>query len=205
MLLLHGLGESTHDWENVLPDLAADHYVWAVDLRGHGSSPHPGTYSFELMRDDVLAFLDTHAIGPCVMIGHSMGGLTALLLAELDPSRLTHLILEDVAAPRLNVLHREPLDPPDEPTPFDFAAVNPLFAQLSNPDPAWWEHTRTLPTPTLVIGGGTPSTIPQTLLADMVAQMPHATLTTIEAGHDVHATHPTEFLTAVTTFLKSSL
>ena len=201
MVLLHGLGDDERDWQPVLPGLARAHRVYALDLRGHGRSGHPGRYSFELMRDDVLGFLDTAGIERCVLIGHSMGGTVAILLAEAAPHRLTHLIVEDVAAPRRGDLDRPPLAPPAEPTPFDFAAVNAIRAQLTDPDPAWWDRTDTVGVPTLVIGGGPDSAIPQHLLAGMADRMPDGTLVTIEAGHHVHATRPAEFLAAVTDFL----
>jgi pimeloyl-ACP methyl ester carboxylesterase len=201
MVLLHGLGDDAGDWDPVLPGLARGHRVYALDLRGHGRSDHPGRYSFELMRDDMLGFLDAAGIERCVLIGHSMGGTVAILVAEDAPHRLTHLILEDVAAPRPGDLDRPPLPPPAEPTPFDFAAVNAIRAQLTDPDPAWWDRTGTVGVPTLVIGGGPDSQIPQHLLAGMAARMPDATVVTVAAGHHVHAARPAEFLAAVTGFL----
>ncbi|MEU6076284.1 alpha/beta fold hydrolase [Micromonospora sp. NPDC047074] len=201
MVLLHGLGNDERDWRGVLPALAGRHRVYALDLRGHGRSDHPGRYSFELMRDDVIGFLDAVDVERCVVVGHSMGGTVAILLAEAAPHRLTHLILEDVMAPRPGDLDRPPLAWPDTPTPFDFAAVNAIRAQLDDPDPAWWERTEDVDVPTLVIGGGPDSQIPQHLLAEMVDRMADAALVTIPAGHDVHANRPGEFLAAVDAFL----
>src|SRR5258705_7851352 len=109
MVLLHGLGDDEGDWHTVLSTLADRYRVYALDLRGHGRSSHPGRYSFELMRDDVTGFLDAVGVERCVMIGHSMGGTVAMLLAEAAPHRLTHLILEDVTAPRPGALERPPL------------------------------------------------------------------------------------------------
>jgi pimeloyl-ACP methyl ester carboxylesterase len=201
MVLLHGLGDESRDWQPVLAGLASSHRVYALDLRGHGRSAHRGAYSFELMRDDVIGFLDAAGIERCVMIGHSMGGIVALLLAEAAPQRLSHLILEDAPAPRPGSLSRPPLEPPDEPTPFDFAAVNAIRAQLNDPDPAWWQNTEAVEVPTLLIGGGPDSPIPQHLLTEMADRMPHAVLVTVPAGHNVHGGKPAEFLAAVGGFL----
>jgi pimeloyl-ACP methyl ester carboxylesterase len=200
LVLLHGLGDSAADWEPLLPALARDHRVYALDLRGHGQSSHPGQYSFELMRDDVIAFLKELGVGSCVLIGHSMGGTVAMLLAEAAPRLVTRLILEDVTAPRPGALTRPPLDPPDEPTPFDFAAVTAIRAQLNDPDPAWWTAMATVEVPTLIIGGAT-SAIPQHLLAETVELMPDARLITLDTGHLVHGERPAEFLEAVESFL----
>jgi pimeloyl-ACP methyl ester carboxylesterase len=202
MVLLHGLGDDACDWRTVLAALADRHRVYALDLRGHGRSSHPGRYSFELMRDDVLGFLDAVGVERCVLIGHSMGGTVAILLAQDAPHRLTHLILEDSAAPRPGALERPPLAPPATPTPFDFAAVNAIRAQLTDPDPAWWDRTAAVDVPTLVIGGAD-SHIPQHLLAEMVGRMPDATLVSVAAGHNVHRDQPAEFLAAVNGFLVS--
>lgn len=204
MVLLHGLGDDQRHWEVVLPALAHDHRVYALDLRGHGRSSRPGRYSFELMRDDVIAFLEATGVAPCVLVGHSMGGTVALLLAETAPQLITHLILEDVTAPRPGAMKRPPLAPPDTPTPFDFAAVNAIRAQINDPDPAWWDAIEAVDVPTLLIGGAH-SHIPQHLLAETVERMPDACLVTIDAGHNVHQDRPTEFITAIQEFLKERM
>jgi pimeloyl-ACP methyl ester carboxylesterase len=200
MVLLHGLGDDERDWGVVLPDLAGKHRVYAVDLRGHGRSSHPERYSFELMRDDVIGFLEVVGVERCVLVGHSMGGAVALLLAEAAPHLLTHLILEDVTAPRPGALKRPPMAPPDAPTPFDFAAVNAIRAQINDPDPGWWDGIELVDVPTLIIGGAN-SAIPQYLLAETVERMPDAGLVTLDAGHYVHQERPTEFIAAVDAFL----
>ncbi|GIJ30782.1 hypothetical protein Vqi01_59440 [Micromonospora qiuiae] len=87
------------DWGGVLAAFAATYRVYALELRGHGRSSHPGRYSFDLMRDNVIGFFAMVGIGRCVLIGHSMGGTVAVLLAEAAPRPVTHLILEDVTAP----------------------------------------------------------------------------------------------------------
>jgi pimeloyl-ACP methyl ester carboxylesterase len=201
MVLLHALGEDGADWRPVLPGLTATHRVYAPDLRGHGASDHPGRYSFPLMRDDVLAMLDSLDIDRCVLIGHSMGGAVALLVAEAAPHRLSHLVLEDSPAPRPGTLDRPRATRPDGPLPFDFDVVHAVHDQLNHPDPAWWDDTAAITVPTLVIGGGPDSHIPQGLLADLVRRLPDARLVTIPAGHLVHRNRPAGFLTAVRTFL----
>ncbi|WP_043514922.1 MULTISPECIES: alpha/beta fold hydrolase [unclassified Actinoplanes] len=200
MLLLHGLGDSSADWHPVLPDLVETHCVYAVDLRGHGDSAHPGTYSFELMRDDVLGFLDAAGIEKCVLVGHSMGAVVAVLLALRAPQRVTHLVLEDASVPRPGMLRRPPLPPPVEPVPYDVPVVNAIRAQLDQPDPAWFEALATLPVPTLLISGAE-SPFPHELLADSADRIPDAVLATVTAGHHVHLEQPTAFTTEIARFL----
>jgi pimeloyl-ACP methyl ester carboxylesterase len=203
MLLLHGLGDDERDWQTVLPVLAEGYRVYALDLRGHGRSARPGHYSFELMYNDVIGFLEVLGIGRCVLIGHSMGAVVATLVAETAAHRLTHLVLEDAAPPRPGDLERPPLAAPGAPTPYDFVAVNAIRAQLGNPDPAWWDGTAEVHVPTLIVGGAH-SSIPQSLLAATADRMPDATLVTIPAGHYVHQEQPAAFLAAVDGFLTAA-
>ncbi|MEU9211287.1 alpha/beta fold hydrolase [Streptomyces sp. NPDC048415] len=58
LVLLHALGEDATGWDAVAPVFTRSRRVYALDLRGHGRSDWPGNYSFELMRADVLRFLD---------------------------------------------------------------------------------------------------------------------------------------------------
>jgi 3-oxoadipate enol-lactonase len=99
LVLLHALGEDATGWDAVAPVLAQSRRVYALDLRGHGRSSWPGDYSLELMQADVLHFLDELGHGRVDLVGHSMGGIVAYLLASGYPQRLARLVLEDVRVP----------------------------------------------------------------------------------------------------------
>lgn len=200
VVLLHGLGDGEPDWVPVRDQLAATLRVFALDLRGHGRSDHPGNYSFELMRDDVLGFLTAVDLQHAAVIGHSMGAVVAVLVAQAAPDRITHLVLEDATVPRPGDMRRPPLAVPDELTPYDFAVVNAIRAQLTDPDSAWWNDTASVTTPTLIVDGAS-SEDRQALLAASAARMPDARLVTIAAGHHVHRDAPADFLAAVVPFL----
>lgn len=77
IVLLHALGEQPETWDEVAARFATRFRVVAIDLRGHGASTWPGTYSFSLMRDDVLGALDALDLHDLVLVGHSMGGTVA--------------------------------------------------------------------------------------------------------------------------------
>lgn len=199
MVLLHGLGGDGSSWDETAPRFADRYRVYAPDLRGHGASGRSPEYSFTLMRDDVVGLLDALGIEQAVLIGHSMGAVVGYLLAQRHPGRLSRLVLEE--GPPARPLDRPPLPVPDEPTPYDFAVINAIRAELREPQPSWWEELRRITTPTLVIAGGAASGIPQDLIAQTAARIPGSKLVTIDAGHLVHTTAPDEFYQVVDDFL----
>lgn len=83
LLLLHGLGGSWRSWTPILPALANEREVVAVDLPGHGATPPPsGTASFGRLADAVSAFLTTHGLLGIDAVGSSMGARLVLELAR---------------------------------------------------------------------------------------------------------------------------
>ncbi|MFD5466671.1 alpha/beta fold hydrolase [Kitasatospora sp. NPDC127059] len=200
LVLLHALGERAADWDTVLPDLAPGHRVYAPDLRGHGDSGRTAEYDLERMREDVLAFLDALGLDRVDLVGHSMGGAVAYLLAQAAPERVNRLVLEEIPA-----LYPRPASvPPEgeqEPAHFDWAMVRAIKAQFDDPDPAWRAGLTRITAPTLAVAGGAASYIPQERIAELARLVPDCRLVTIEAGHLVHSARPAEYIAAVAPFL----
>jgi pimeloyl-ACP methyl ester carboxylesterase len=103
-LLLHGITSSAQSWVRVGPELADRYRVYAFDMRGHGDSikPSPGAYSLRQTADDAVAFIEALGLESPVLIGHSWGGATAIVLASGAGSQkpaphFSQLILEDPA------------------------------------------------------------------------------------------------------------
>ena len=138
VVLLHALGESRTDWEPVANRLAERHRLIAVDLRGHGDSDWPGVYSFQLMADDVLRLLDHLGLAVVTLLGHSMGGGVAYLLAEQRPDRVDRLILEDAPPP----FPRNRLVPeqPEGQLGFDWAVVPAIVGEVNRGSPTTWDR-----------------------------------------------------------------
>ncbi|UKY48687.1 alpha/beta fold hydrolase [Streptomyces inhibens] len=201
-VLLHCLGEDGEDWRGVVGRLAGTHRVFALDQRGHGLSDWPGEYGFERWRDDAIGFLEALGLARVTLIGHSLGAVAALLLAADRPDLVAHLVLEEATPPL-------PADPPQElperpagPQSFDWRAKIAVVAERNAPDPLWWDALEKITAPTLVIGGGPTSHVPQAHLAEMADRIPDARLVTVEgAGHLVHEERPGAFLAAVNSFL----
>ncbi|MFJ2020840.1 alpha/beta fold hydrolase [Streptomyces nodosus] len=200
LVLLHALGEDATDWEVVVPALARSRRVYALDLRGHGRSDWPGEYSLELMQTDVLRFLDALGLGPVDLIGHSMGGIVAYLLAENCPQRVSRLVLEDVSTPR----PRERTTPtrPDGTLAFDWEMVLAVRRQIDVPDPGWLERLGRITAKTLVLAGGPRSHVPQDGVAELARRIPGGRLVTIPVGHLIHQAAPEAFTEAVSAFLE---
>jgi 3-oxoadipate enol-lactonase len=201
MVLLHALGSSGSSWVAFAEVLGESYRVYVPDMRGHGASDWPGTYSFELMRDDVLGFLDVLGLDRVTLVGHSMGGVTALLFAEEHSDRLVRLVIEDTPIP-LAGGDPVPVRPrPDHPVDFDWPAIAAIVGQLNSPDPSWWDKLSDIRVPTLVVAGGPDSPLSQDWIAKAAGRIPDCTLVTIPVGHQVHRDRPAEFSTAVRSFL----
>ncbi|MEU0939715.1 alpha/beta hydrolase [Embleya sp. NPDC005971] len=201
LVLLHALGEDATHWARVAGALAERWRVYAVDLRGHGRSDWPGDYSVELMRDDLVAFLDVLGLDRVDLIGHSMGGVVAYLFAQEHPHRVGRLVLEDVSVP----LPRDPVPPtrPEGELGFDWDMVVAVRKQIDTPDPVWWERLARITAPTLVVAGGSTSHIPQDRVTEWTRRLPDARVVTIPAGHLVHAAEPQAFTEVTRSFLRT--
>jgi len=196
VVLLPGTGLTAHDWAGVAEILARDRVVHAVDLRGHGASDWPGTYSIELMAR-VVALLLPRLGSQVDLVGHSLGGLVACLAASSGVVR--RLVLEDVGLMR----DRTPTAPerPSGPLLFDWAVVEQVRPEIDTPSVKWPPVLRALRLPVLAISGGPTSLLSQEWIEDLVAAVADGAMVTIDAGHEVHATRPTEFLAEVRAFL----
>jgi pimeloyl-ACP methyl ester carboxylesterase len=99
LLLLHGLGSSSLDWDEQIGVYAEHFRVIAPDLRGFGRSSKPiGPYSIRLFGEDLTALLDRLKISRCHVLGYSMGGAIALQMATHPESRFSSLILVNTLA-----------------------------------------------------------------------------------------------------------
>ncbi|WP_235900650.1 alpha/beta fold hydrolase [Lolliginicoccus suaedae] len=83
LLLVHGLGSSQRNWDPVLPLLASEREVIAVDLPGFGDTPPlPGEVTIATLTDAVEGFIDTHGLGDVDIVGSSMGARMVLEMAR---------------------------------------------------------------------------------------------------------------------------
>ncbi len=111
MLILHGLFGMSDNWKTLGKRFSAEGYqVHLVDLRNHGRSPHAEAFSYEIMADDVKKYCIENKLKNIVLIGHSMGGKTAMYLAVRCPELLKDLVVVDIAPKAYPPHHQAILD-----------------------------------------------------------------------------------------------
>lgn len=200
VLMLHGLGSNGDSWRHVAAVIGERFRVIAPDARGHGDSEWTRTYSFDALRDDVTGLMDELGILAAIVVGHSMGAMTAFHLAASEPDRIRLLVLEEMPPP-------DPAEPAlalpkdaEETGDTDWHAVIAVRRFRNDPDRTWWEQAKSIPATSLVLGG-TQSHLSQDRMRDLSDAIPKATFTSLELGHNIHEERPSDFLQVVEPFI----
>jgi len=97
LIILHGLYGSGDNWMSIARPLSENFRVYLVDQRNHGRSPHSEDMDYDLMAGDLLEFFNKHQIEKANIIGHSMGGKTAMWFASKHPMKVNKLVVADIA------------------------------------------------------------------------------------------------------------
>ncbi len=97
VVLLHGFASSIFTWKDVLPRLARNRTVVALDFPGFGESEQPPALDVGIYPGIVLGLMDCLGIARATLAGNSMGGAVATVLAARHPERVTALVLIDAA------------------------------------------------------------------------------------------------------------
>ena len=106
-VVLHGLFGSGKNWRSFAGSLEDDFQVWTLDARNHGDSPHADSMSYQQMAEDVARFFAENELENVILLGHSMGGKTAMQLALQFPDRIAALIVVDIAPVCYDHLHKQ--------------------------------------------------------------------------------------------------
>ena len=97
LVILHGLFGSKRNWTSVAGTLGRHHRVLAVDLRNHGTSPWDERHDYPALAADIARFIEREVGGRAAVVGHSMGGKTAMMLALTRPDLVERLVVVDIA------------------------------------------------------------------------------------------------------------
>ncbi|MDP7536851.1 MAG: alpha/beta fold hydrolase [Methylococcales bacterium] len=97
LIILHGFFASARNWRSVAKRLSDKFYVYVLDLRNHGESPHSDVMDYPAMSQDLLFFMDQQGLLKANILGHSMGGKVAMWFALQHSQRLLSLVIADIS------------------------------------------------------------------------------------------------------------
>ncbi len=106
-IILHGFLGMGDNWKTLAKQFSTLGFqVHLVDQRNHGRSFHDSEFNYEVLAEDLKAYCSFHNLEDIVLLGHSMGGKTAMLFAALHPEIVSKLIVADIA-PRFYPVHHD--------------------------------------------------------------------------------------------------
>ena len=104
LLILHGYFGMSDNWKSLGNQFSNDFQVHLIDQRNHGRSFHEDEFNYEVLVEDLYAYIKYHQLEKVFLIGHSMGGKTAMLFAVTYPELVDKLIVVDIS-PRMYQPH----------------------------------------------------------------------------------------------------
>ncbi|WP_152285605.1 alpha/beta fold hydrolase [Flavicella marina] len=110
LLILHGYFGMGDNWKSQANKLAEDFQVHMIDQRNHGRSFHSDDFDYELLVEDLLHYMEFHSLEKAIILGHSMGGKTAMLFAVNYPEKVEKLIIADIAPKNYPPHHHQILE-----------------------------------------------------------------------------------------------
>jgi non-heme chloroperoxidase len=155
VVLLSGLGNTAHVFDDFAPKLTTDYRVYGITRRGYGASSIPGSgYGADRLGDDVLAVLDSLKLNNPVLVGHSIAGEELSSVGSRHPDRVAGLVYLEAGYQyafdngKGGSVEEVPPQPP--PSPGDLASFSTLQA--------WFVRTRAIAFPDAEFRQGSDST-----------------------------------------------
>ncbi|PCJ77857.1 MAG: alpha/beta hydrolase [Flavobacteriales bacterium] len=104
-IILHGLLGMLDNWNTIGKQLPEHFCVYLIDQRNHGRSPYSDEHCYQAMVDDLLEFVDENNLQEIILIGHSMGGKTAMKFAQNHPEYVQKLVVVDIGPKYYPIKH----------------------------------------------------------------------------------------------------
>ncbi len=110
-VILHGFLGMGDNWKTLGKKIAEQGFqVHLLDQRNHGRSPHSSAFDYSVMADDLLEYCQANNLEKIYLLGHSMGGKTAMLFASKQADLLKKVIIADIAPKYYPLHHQDILD-----------------------------------------------------------------------------------------------
>ncbi len=106
LIILHGLFGSADNWITIAKSLENEFTLFLIDQRNHGDSGHAEEWNYDVMVEDLREWMDSEGLEKSHLMGHSMGGKTAMNFALRYPEKVERLIIADMA-PREYPIHHQ--------------------------------------------------------------------------------------------------
>ncbi len=107
LVILHGLFGTSDNWQTHAKKLGEYYRVILVDQRNHGHSPWSEDFTYEHLADDLERLIIHLGIDQFTLIGHSMGGKTAMYYSQKHPTRLEKMVIVDIGIKQYPMHHNE--------------------------------------------------------------------------------------------------
>lgn len=96
LIIIHGLFGSLDNWQTLGKKFAEDFDTILIDQRNHGHSPHSDDFDYDVMANDLIELVEDLKLEKVNIVGHSMGGKTAMRMAQLRPDLINKLVVVDI-------------------------------------------------------------------------------------------------------------
>ena len=107
LIILHGFLGMGDNWKTLAAQFSESGFeVHLVDQRNHGRSFHSDEFNYDVMAEDLKTYCENHNLQDIILLGHSMGGKTAMLFAALYPNTVYKLLVADIS-PRYYPIHHD--------------------------------------------------------------------------------------------------
>ena len=105
LLIVHGLFGMSDNWQSLGKKFADFYEVHLIDQRNHGRSPHSTVFNYDVLAHDLVKYIKEHKLNNVLLMGHSLGGKTAMELAVKHPDLVQKLIVVDISPKAYPVHH----------------------------------------------------------------------------------------------------
>lgn len=110
LFILHGLFGSSDNWQTIGKQFGGNFTVYFIDERNHGHSPHSPEHNYKLMSEDLMELIVDEKLEKVMLLGHSMGGKTAMYFAVTHPEKVEKMVVVDIGPKKYPITNQDIID-----------------------------------------------------------------------------------------------